>query len=183
MYARSVSILSFKTCTVLRRCTITYRSMLGSQVPGQAMRNYSRTQSSSTLGLMAPQRLRHLESTASLPPALGTGLSSSCCSYSVRIPQAVGRASTRTPTVYRQQHSTRYPESSAVIQKGNMPSGIIRMLVWTCLLLMAVESDAYSLLKVCQDLQRLPQPAGFRLFCLQKSHLWPRRVASARAQR
>ena len=157
--------------------------MLGSQVLEQAMRNYLRTQSSSILGLMAPQRLHHLESTASLPPVLGTGSSSSCCSYSVRIPQAVGRASTRTPTVYRQQHSTRYPELSAVMRKGNTPSGIVRMLVLTCLLLMVVAPDVYSLLKVCQGLQRLPQPAGFRFFCLQEFHLWPRRAASARAQR
>ena len=138
MYARSVSILSFKTCTVLRRCTITYRSMLGSQVPGQAMRNYSRTQSSSTLSLMAPQRLRHPESTASLPPALGKGLSSSCCSYSVRISQAADRASTRIPTVYRQQHSIRYPEFLAVMRKGSTPSGIVKLSSWTCLLRMVV---------------------------------------------
>jgi len=157
--------------------------MLDSQVPAQVMRNYSRTQSSSTLGLMALQRLHHPESTVSLPPALGTGLSSSCCSYSVRILQAAGRASTRTPTVYRQQHSIRYPELWAVMRKGNMPSGIVRITDWTCLLLMVVGSDAYSLLKVCQGLQQLPRPADFRLFCLQEFHLWPRRAASARAQR
>ena len=157
--------------------------MLGSQVPGQAMRNYSRTQSSSTLGLMVPQRLRHPESTASLSPALGTGWSSSCCSYSVRIPQAADRASTRTPTVYRQQHSTRYPELSAVMRKRNTPSSIIRILVCTCLLILVVGPDVYSLLKVCQGLQRLPRPAGFRLFCLPESHLWPRQATFARAQR
>lgn len=157
--------------------------MLGSQVPEQAMRNYSRTQSSSTLGLLAPQSLRHPESTASLPPALGTGLSSSCCSYSVRIPQVADRASTRTPTVYLQQHSTRYPELLAVMRKGNTPSVIVRMLVGTCLLLIVVRPDAYSLLKVCQGLQQSLRPAGFRLFCLQEFHVWPRRAASARAQR
>jgi len=142
MYARSVSILSFKTCTVLRRCTITYRSMLCSQVPEQAMQNCLQRRSFVVLDLVVMRHLHRLESTASLPPALDTGLSSSCCSYSVRIPQAADRASTRTPTVYRQQHSTRYPELSAAMRKGNTPSGIVRMLVWTCLHLMAVEPDA-----------------------------------------